>query len=280
MEQSKIELNLRGLSLSILPEYGGRISSLKFDDSADWITQPKAPSVQRFVGDNFIRPEISGWDEMVPTTHACQSLDEQHTLPDHGEIWSRPWKVESVSQTSATLSIKLTTRTLEFWRKVSLGHSGINIQYRISNTGPFDVPAFWSGHPLFCAKDVTEVTIFPDTELIQTSSTSQVIKQTFLPQDLPATTSVEYWCKPDDAIEKITLKRKSGESLSLSWKHSEIPYFGIFIDNAEYSKEMVIAPEPAIAYRVTERAAESANRIPILTPMQSLTWGLQLKLER
>jgi hypothetical protein len=280
MEKSNIELALNGLSISMLPEYGGRISSLTFEGGPDWISQPKAPLVERSVGDNFIRPEISGWDEMIPTTDACQSLDEKHILPDHGEVWSRRWNIESVSQTSATLSVKLKTRTLDLWRKISLDEFGINIEYRITNSGPETVPAFWSAHPLFSATGVREVRIFPPVELIQTSPESGVIEQTFLPQNLPPGLSAEFWCSPDTKIKRVTLKRDSSESLSLSWKPAEVPYFGIFIDNREFSKEMVISPQPSIAYRVSERAAEAAHRIPILAPRQSLTWGLQLKLKR
>ena len=94
MERSNIELRLNDLSLVILPEFGGRIASVKLDGCEEWISQPLAPLIARNVGDDFIRPEISGWDEMVPTTDRCQSLDGLHDLPDHGEVWSRPEPIE------------------------------------------------------------------------------------------------------------------------------------------------------------------------------------------
>jgi len=221
---------------------------------------------------------------MVPTTDACRSLDGLHDLPDHGEVWSRPWRVEESNSTSATLSIKLSTRTLEFWRKVSLNssdmkQSSVAIEYRITNVGRVNVPAFWSCHPLFSAANITQVQIYPNISFEQTAPLIPRIEQTFLPQDLPPNTSVEYWCRPETAIERITLVRSTGERLSLSWNKSEVPYFGIFVDNKEYAKETVISPQPAIAHRVSERNAETAHRIRILKPEESISWSLRMDLE-
>ena len=283
MEKSSINLRLGNISLVILPEFGGRIANLKLDGCAEWISQPSAPLVARNVGDNFIRPEISGWDEMVPTTDACRSLDGLHDLPDHGEVWSQSWRVEGSNSTSAAMSIKLSTRTLELWRKVSLvssemKQSRVTIEYRIANVGKVNVPAFWSSHPLFSAANITQVQIHPKIGLEQTTPPMPLIEQTFLPQNLSQNTSVEYWCKPETAIEKITLTRSTGEHLSLSWDKSEVPYFGIFVDNQEYAKEMVISPQPAIAHRVSERNAEAAHRVRILKPKESFGWSLRMDL--
>ena len=284
MERSNIELKLDNLSLVILPEFGGRIASVKLDGCEEWISQPLAPLIARNVGDDFIRPEISGWDEMVPTTDRCQSLDGRHDLPDHGEVWSRPWSVEEVTATSLTLSIELVTRTLRFWRKVSLAatdpnQSSVIIQYRITNTGKISSPAYWSSHPLFSAADITQVQIFPAVHLEQTAPQIPLIEQTFLPQNLQYGRSVEYWCPPDAVVESVTLLRSNGERLHLSWSNTDVPYFGIFVDNQEYAKEMMISPQPAIAYRVSERNAELAHRIPILAPDESSTWSLQIILK-
>ncbi len=285
MEKSSIELRLGNISLSILPEFGGRIASVKLDGCREWISQPWAPLVARNVGDNFIRPEISGWDEMVPTTDACQSLDGLHDLPDHGEVWSRPWKVEESNSISAALSVELTTRTLKFWRKISLtssdtSQSHVTIDYEITNVGKAHIPAFWSCHPLFSAADITQVQIHPRIDLEQTAPQIPYIEQTFLPQNLLQNTSVEYWCKPEDAVERITLMRSTGEQLSLSWNKREVPYFGIFVDNKEYAKEMVVSPQPAIAHRVSERNAEAAHKVRILAPEESIRWSLQIVLKR
>lgn len=278
MEKSKIELAFGDLSVTVLEQFGGRIASIKLGMAADWISQPQAPLIDRNVGDNFIRPEISGWDEMVPTTDACPSLDGSVELPDHGEVWSRPWQVVSQSPNSCRLSIQLQFRPLLFSRTISLSGEGMQIGYTITNMGSTPVPAFWSCHPLFASEQVEKVEISPSFQLIQTTPQVGSIDQDFLPYLLPANSCAEFWCHPHDRIEKVTLVRTTGEYLAMSWNTTEIPYFGIFIDNKEFSKVQLISPQPAIAYRVSEREAELAKLIPILKPGETKKWGLILEV--
>ncbi len=283
MERSNLQLVCGDLSVKLLPEFGGRISSISVKGRREWIAQPKGPLVTRAVGDKFIRPEVAGWDEMVPTTDACISLLDEKELPDHGEVWARSWDVIASKASSATLQVQLTSRTLEFTRGISLeqtlpGQWKIQLSYRMKNTGSLPVPAFWSCHPLIDAEGVEKVTVFGSTPMIQTAPEETEVSQTYLPQDLAPNTSAEFWCDPDSEIDGAEILRSNGERMTLGWKLSEIPYFGIFIDNQEFRPDPVISPQPAIAHKVSERSAQIAERITILDPGQEKSWTLNIAL--
>jgi len=283
MERSNLQLVCGDLSVELLPEFGGRISSISVKGRREWIAQPKGPLVTRAVGDKFIRPEVAGWDEMVPTTDACISLLDEKELPDHGEVWARSWDVIASKASSATLQVQLISRTLEFTRGISLeqtlpGQWKIQLSYRMKNTGSLPVPAFWSCHPLIDAEGVEKVTVFGSTPMIQTAPEETEVSQTYLPQDLAPNTSAEFWCDPDSEIDGAEILRSNGESMTLGWKLSEIPYFGIFIDNQEFRPDPVISPQPAIAHKVSERSAQIAERITIMDPGQQKSWTLNIAL--
>ena len=283
MERSNLQLVCGDLSVELLPEFGGRISSISVKGRREWIAQPKGPLVTRAVGDKFIRPEVAGWDEMVPTTDACISLLDEKELPDHGEVWARSWDVIASKASSATLQVQLISRTLEFTRGISLeqtlpGQWKIQLSYRMKNTGSLPVPAFWSCHPLIDAEGVEKVTVFGSTPMIQTAPEETEVSQTYLPQDLAPNTSAEFWCDPDSEIDGAEILRSNGERMTLGWKLSEIPYFGIFIDNQEFRPDPVISPQPAIAHKVSERSAQIAERITILDPGQEKSWTLNIAL--
>ena len=285
MAKSNIKLSKGDLTVELLPEFGGRISSIKIAGCEEWITQPQSGLVPRSPGDNFIRPEISGWDEMVPTTDACTSLNDSKELPDHGEVWARSWDVLAESSDSALLSVELNVRTLKFSRSISLfdlpnNRYRIDLDYSLENVGPVATPAFWSCHPMFRGEGVKSVRVASNKPLIQTAPLSPAVAQTYLPLDLAHGKSIEYWCETDDEIEKVEILRDSGEVLTFEWDKSEIPYFGIFVDNHEYCPAQVISPQPAIAYKVSERSAESAGRIPILPPGAIVQWKLSIFLDR
>ena len=285
MAKSSIKLSKGDLTVELLPEFGGRISSIKVAGCEEWITQPHDELVHRSPGDNFIRPEISGWDEMVPTTDACVSFSDEIELPDHGEIWARSWDVLEQSPDSALLSVELHVRTIRFSRKISLcelpsNQYQINLDYTLENMGSVSIPAFWSCHPMFRGEEVKIVSVKSKKPLIQTAPDSPVVPQSFLPSDLPSGKSVEYWCETDDEIETMDILRNSGEVLRFQWDRAEIPYFGIFIDNFEFCRAKVISPQPAIAYKVSERSAEIAGLIPILAPQAIMQWKLSIFLDR
>ena len=281
MAKSKIILNQGNLAVELLPEFGGRISSIKVKGYDEWIAQPQSELIARSPGSDFIRPEISGWDEMVPTTDACISLNDGIDLPDHGEVWARSWNIDQVTADSALLSVRLKIRTLDLTRKITLFEIsdiayGIRLDYSLHNYGDSLTPAFWSSHPLFRAEGVKEVAIANKLDLIKTAPSGGIISQTYHPDDLDFGTSAEYWCNPDDRIESMEIIREAGDSLSLGWDSLEIPYFGIFIDNNEFSSAKVISPQPAIAYKVSERDAQEAGRIQLLNSGQSLSWNLSV----
>jgi hypothetical protein len=283
MARSKIILNLGNLSVELLPEFGGRISSIKLRGHEEWIAQPQSELIARSPGSDFIRPEISGWDEMVPTTDACKSLNDGIDLPDHGEVWARSWNVDQITDNSALLSVKLNTRTLNLTRKITLIEISenayeIKLQYSLQNYGDSQIPAFWSSHPLFRAEGVKEIVIENKLEMIRTAPTQGIISQTYHPDDLDFGTSAEFWCNPDDKIESMEILREGGDSLSLGWNSLEIPYFGIFVDNNEFSMAKVISPQPAIAYKVSERDAQGSGRIQLLSSGQSISWNLLVYL--
>jgi len=285
MAKSNIKLSKGDLTVELLPEFGGRISSIRIAGCEEWITQPQDELVPRFPGDIFIRPEISGWDEMVPTTDACISFSDEKELPDHGEIWARSWDVIAESTDSAVMSIELDVRTLKFSRGISLfelpnNRYQIDLDYKLQNVGLVSTPAFWSCHPMFRGEDVKSVSVRSKKPLIQTAPESPAVAQTFLPLDLPKGKSIEYWCEVDDEIESMDILRNNGEVLSFEWDKAEIPYFGIFIDNHEFCRAEVISPQPAIAYKVSERSAEIAGLIPLLAPQAIQQWKLSIFLDR
>jgi hypothetical protein len=191
--------------------------------------------------------------------------------------------VDQITDNSALLSVKLNTRTLNLTRKITLIEISenayeIKLQYSLQNYGDSQIPAFWSSHPLFRAEGVKEIVIENKLEMIRTAPTQGIISQTYHPDDLDFGTSAEFWCNPDDKIESMEILREGGDSLSLGWNSLEIPYFGIFVDNNEFSMAKVISPQPAIAYKVSERDAQGSGRIQLLSSGQSISWNLLVYL--
>src|SRR5579862_4893411 len=83
----------------ILPEIGGKIASLRSEESGTeflWQddTRPYRPILY---GDDFGNYDASGFDECFPTIGECRYPEfpwEGVTAPDHGELWCTPWRYD------------------------------------------------------------------------------------------------------------------------------------------------------------------------------------------
>ncbi len=147
------------ISLTIVPELGGKISSLRdLRNGREWLwTSPTLPYSRQPYGASYIqKADVGGWDECFPTVGNCQyPLDPWKgiALPDHGEIWSSPWGVEIHEDgQSCTIhtTIKGTALDYEFRRSVTItaGSPDLLVEYSAKNISDADLAAIWSIHPI------------------------------------------------------------------------------------------------------------------------------------
>src|SRR5487761_700297 len=80
--------------VEVLPERGGRITSLRLKGEE---LLDQGIGVDRPAALGFVEGGAWGWDEMVP------SVDATDTLPDHGEAWRLPWQVNAESASSVEM---------------------------------------------------------------------------------------------------------------------------------------------------------------------------------
>ena len=121
--QPAIALETPLLRFVTVPSMGAKIVSL-YDRQAqrEWLLPPSGRAFQPVgYGASFVDQDMSGWDEIFPTIDACnypiEGVYHGIALPDHGEVWSLPWQIESVTEDS-----------------ISLSTVGIAVPYRLTRT--------------------------------------------------------------------------------------------------------------------------------------------------
>lgn len=153
------------LRLTILPELGGKIVSLiRVESGHEFFLQPREPeraSQPSSHGDRFENHETFGFDECIPTVAECFYPEEpflSRRLPDHGDVWSLPSRVEIVEE-----GVKLITalRSLPLWftKKVQLHANTIRLDYEVTNLSQSTVKFLWSAHPLLKIEPGAEIVL-------------------------------------------------------------------------------------------------------------------------
>lgn len=164
-EKENVLIHVGACSVIVVPEFGGKIASIRID-GRELLQAPLAPMAPRTQTMSFEAGDASGWDECLPSVAACavSTGAGEAQIPDHGDLWRVAWeeqgprdqetkgpKNDSVSLRAECFSLPLVLdRTLELserrdgWR--------LNLDYCLTNTGPYSVPWSWAAHPLFVAE--------------------------------------------------------------------------------------------------------------------------------
>ena len=145
------------VSLRVLPELGGKISSLvSRRTDREWLwTNPVLERRSGLYGESYIEfHDTGGIDECLPNVDACK-LPEQAgpwqgiALPDHGELFHQCWQVLESSTESISLQARGVRLPYTLRRVIELTHKGALLRYRLDNLSPHALPFTWCIHPIF-----------------------------------------------------------------------------------------------------------------------------------
>jgi len=147
--------------LRVLPEFGGKIVEISdLGNGYQWLWQDESrPFRKRTFGDSYDKYDISGFDECFPNIGVSKHPELEETLlPDHGELWTKPWDFFSegdnlVGEVHGHLFNYL------FRRTIALNMNSIHFEYEVENMSEVAFSGFWSAHPLFKAEEEMSIEI-------------------------------------------------------------------------------------------------------------------------
>ncbi len=232
------ELNIR--------ERGGRITSLKHRgrellDQGIGVDNPDEAG--------FVAAGAFGWDEMVPTVEATE------TLPDHGEAWRLPWTTTIVNRNTSSMECQGRLLPWRLHRHIVLVRNIIQVHYRLTNRGLYPIPGYWCAHPLFQYEADMEVDVGAKIVSFAQGRSGKF----FL---------------PPGSIDRARLRWKRGSQIQMSWDPLVTPHVGVWICNGDLGGYRQVAIEPATG---GGDRPDSDEEPPWLEPGQSLHWWLEIR---
>ncbi|MHB8588876.1 MAG: hypothetical protein ACYDA0_08505 [Candidatus Dormibacteraceae bacterium] len=234
--------------LVVRPERGGRITSLRLDGE-ELLEQGIGIDDPHAVG--FVEGGAWGWDEMVPT------LDATESLPDHGEAWRLPWEVIAASGGSSVMRCTGRVVPWELSRRIELDGDRVRVSYAYTNRGPEPQSAYWCAHPLFRFESGMEIGLPGGVELAQ----------------LADGTSTKFFLAPG-SIDRVRLGWRSGAAIELAWDAGLTPYVGVWACNGDLGGYRQVAVEPSTGGNDRPDPAAPA---PWLEPGERLEWWLEVR---
>lgn len=265
------------LTATVLPERGGKISSLRDDQGVEWLGQPDRPvSGPARPGADFLTSEMAGWDECAPTIVECTIGGV--VVADHGELWTKGFETSDtgVTVTDDTLGYR-------FSRDIRPTADGLQFDYRVDSLRG-TIPFLWAAHPQFLAPPGTRI-VMPKHVKRAVDVLAPGLPELDWHDDLGRIDAIDsggyrkLYVHPDEPVFEVGLRRPDGAELTLRWSR-ECPYLGLWFDRFSYRAEAIIALEPTTAYFDSLATAVELGRVPAISPDQPLTWTLEVTVTR
>lgn len=172
-----LKLTTNILSLTIVPELGGKISSLRdLRNGREWLwTNDHLPYRKHLYGTSYIQEaDTGGWDECFPSVAPCPyplPPWQDKIIPDHGEIWSQTWMTGINGDDASAWTIRTeavgTLMPYVFERTITatLDSPILHFDYSIKNQGDAPIAFIWSAHPLLRLEPGMRLVLPEDTRM-------------------------------------------------------------------------------------------------------------------
>jgi galactose mutarotase-like enzyme len=143
-----VRIENEALAVTVAPHYGARVTSLIDKRTGrEWMA---GGGESTNTGDDavYLADEAVGWDECFPTVAPWDATTTawSRRLRDHGDLWGRPWRVDSQSVSSIVTSYA--TAEFTFTRALVLEGAALQASYSVRNEGSRPLPFMWALHGL------------------------------------------------------------------------------------------------------------------------------------
>lgn len=284
--------------MSVVPEEGGRISSLVSGVTGiEFLTQSTNNDLHLKLGldAQFQHGACAGIEECLPTVGICDDTTAGGPVPDHGDFWQLAWQVTAQSADHVALAANGFSRPLVFQKTVSLQKAGLSIRYRVQNVSASATSFLYACHPLFAVERGDRVVLPSEAETLRLAYTrtgrmGQPGDQVAWPGNgldmvLPAETGeAEMLYTGKLSTGRCGLFRSKGkQGLLLSFSPQKLPYLGLWLccggwPGGSAPQQYAVALEPTTAPCGTLKQAQEKGLAFQLAPGEDFEWELGIHL--
>jgi hypothetical protein len=225
-------------------------------------------------GDDFSQSPLVGIDECLPTIAPC--FWQGRELPDHGELWSAPWRLDTLALQQGILKtrVRLSISPFELERTIELQGSEVHIGYRLNNHGGLQENFLWALHPLLRLQPGDDLKLPHSTRtLLNGESWADAITSA-----IPTSSCAKAFAMPVSEGFAAIHNSVSGDRLEFEWDPSENNTLGLWLSRGGWHGHHHFALEPMNGNSDSLVLAAEKKHSGTVAPFSSTNWRLRIRL--
>ena len=265
------------IELAVVPELGARVISLKnLRTGREWMWHPSRglKLFRNKPGDEFTQSTLVGADECLPTIAACSWKGRK--LPDHGEVWSVPWEVDTEALSKGVLrtSVSLAISPLAFERTIELSGNELCLGYQLTNSGAQPESFLWALHPLLRLEAGDSLAMPSSTRALLDGASWVDAVDSAMPKDNCA----KVFAAPIREGSVTINNRCTGDFLKFLWDPKENGALGLWLSRGGWQGHHHFAVEPTNADADALAVAAERNRCGMVAASGFVAWQVRLRI--
>ncbi len=272
----------------------------------EWLwNNPHLPFHPMRYGVNWVKWfDTGGWDEVFPSVSPVDISPSNAggttlKVPDHGDLVTQPWSVDSVADERVVLSVNGRCAPFRFQRTWRLDGPMLHSYYELTGTRSF--PWIWAAHPQFSLANGLQLDLPAQTPVLIRFALG---KMRFLTGRHLKWEELHAFCT--DGTRRSILDGQNGEpwalklfteasscqtvklrapeaELAINLDTKTIPHFGLWINSGGWSgsesapyRNIVIEPTTAAHDSLAEAILDGSARV--LNPDKTYSWSFTVKV--
>lgn len=299
-----VSIENESVKVVFIPELGGKMVDLIHKKTGNQFLLKPASTVdykKANYGANFENYDLSGFDECFPTVSEAvlDNGGQELVFPDHGELWSQPWKHE-IEGSRLLLSVDGVNLNYRLVKRIKLLKDGLMIDYFLENLSDESFNYLWSAHPLLKATPGSEVILDNEIDQVLVNWASDdsigthgdivpwpVVQKSGKSFDFSkvhnknAGTTAKFFTGKLTSGKAGLYRADIDETLMFHFDPQKIPYLGLWLCYGGWpewtdDKHLTVALEPTNGRPDSLKEAVDRNECASLGPHQSTCWSLEL----
>jgi len=270
-------LGNQDVEIATVPEVGAKIISLKDRRTGrEWMWHPagKLELFRNSAGDDFSISTLVGWDECLPTIAPCAWRGR--ALPDHGEVWAVPWRVDADAWAKGILktSVGLAVSPFEFTRTIELRGNELRLHYQLGNRSPEAEQFLWAMHPLLELRAGDRLELPESTRsLLRDHAWIDAVDSA-----VPAGGCAKIFAAPVSEGRAGVHNSNTGDRIQFEWNPAENNTLGIWLTRGGWNGHHHFALEPTNGAPDPLTEAAARNHCDMVPANGLVTWSVVIRI--